>query len=243
MAHVLVDHGASVLLAGRSRDALAALAAELPGSHPIVAADLTTTAGRQQLTRAAAEFHPNVLVNNAGASEFALLTSQDPAGIEALLDVNLVAPIHLCRDFLGLLEPGAAPKAHIVNVGSVLGAIGHPGYAVYGASKAGLHGFTQALRRELADRPIQVHHLAPRATRTQIHSPQADRLNAALGNAVDPPERVAGLLLRALTASRGRDWTIGWPERALVYLNAITPSIVDRALARRLATIRAHANG
>ena len=131
MAHVLVDHGASVLLAGRSRDALAALAAELPGSHPIVAADLTTTAGRQQLTRAAAEFHPNVLVSNAGASEFALLTSQDPAGIEALLDVNLVAPIHLCRDFLGLLEPGAAPKAHIVNVGSVLGAIGHPGYAVY----------------------------------------------------------------------------------------------------------------
>jgi NADP-dependent 3-hydroxy acid dehydrogenase YdfG len=47
--------------------------------------------------------------------------------------------------------------------------IGYPGYAVYCASKFALRGFSEALRRELADGPVRVLHLAPRATRTAIN--------------------------------------------------------------------------
>jgi len=55
-------------------------------------------------------------------------------------------------------------EAAVVNIGSTFGSIGHPGFATYCASKFGLRGFTETLRRELSDTGIQVFYIAPRAT-------------------------------------------------------------------------------
>jgi short-subunit dehydrogenase len=62
--------------------------------------------------------------------------------------------MHLCRDLLPSLR--TRESAAIVNVGSVFGAIGFPGYVAYSATKFAIRGFSEALRRELADSRILV---------------------------------------------------------------------------------------
>ena len=98
----------------------------------------------------------------------------------------------------------AQPQAHLLNMGSVFGNIGYPGYAAYSASKFAMRGFTEALRRELADTRVRVHYLAPRATRTPINSPAVQRMNAELKVAMDPPEAVARAARTVLGERRRR---------------------------------------
>ena len=58
------------------------------------------------------------------------------------------------------------PASAILNIGSVFGSLGYPGFTAYSATKFALRGFTEALRREMADSKIGVHYFAPRATKT-----------------------------------------------------------------------------
>ena len=78
-----------------------------------------------------------------------------------------------------------------MNVGSIMGYLGYPGHAAYCASKFALRGFSEALRRELADSPVRVLYLAPRATRTAMNGAGICALNAELGVAMDEPAAVA----------------------------------------------------
>lgn len=91
----------------------------------------------------------------------------------------------LTHALLPLLQ--RAPEAAVVNVGSAFGALGHPGFTAYCASKFGLRGFTEALARELADGKIRVLYLAPRVTATAMNDSRVEALNTALGHVVDPP--------------------------------------------------------
>jgi hypothetical protein len=101
----------------------------------------------------------------------------------------------------------------------VFGAIGFPGYVAYSTTKFALRGFTEALRRELAGSSVTVQYLAPRATRTPINSSAVERMNAELGVAMDPPERVARELAELLRTGR-RSAVVGWPEKLFVRINA-----------------------
>ena len=85
---------------------------------------------------------------------------------------------------------------------------------------------------------MQVAYLSPRATRTTLNGAAACAMNEALGNAMDPPERVAIALERMLRAARMRDCAIGWPERLFLRINAIVPALVDRALRKQLPAIK-----
>ncbi len=156
-----------------------------------------------------------------------------------MLQLNLLAPVLLTRALLPDLR--ARPEAALVFVGSTFGGIGHPGFTSYCASKFGLRGFAQSLRRELADTGVRVDYLAPRATRTELNPPGVDALNAELGNAVDPPCRVAEELLTRLSAGSGGDRHMGWPEKLFVKINGLVPTLVDKSLAARLNRIRHHA--
>ena len=177
----------------------------------------------------------NLLVNNAGISDFHAFASQSPEVIRNLLDTNLLAPMLLTRSLIPLLL--AAPAAQIVNIGSVFGQIGFPGFAAYCAAKAGLAGFTQALRRELADSSVEVRHFAPRATRTAINSAAVNAMNSELGTAEDTPQQVAAALLRFL---EGRAWQriLGAKERFFVLLNKLLPALPDGAIRAQLPIIR-----
>ncbi len=240
IADRLAARGARLLLVGRSTDRLEATRRRLlSGSEPhvCVPADVTTASGRAEIRRALdALGRPlDVLINGAGISRFSWLTDALPAEIETQLATNITAPILLTQTVLPYLH---GTRGRIINIGSSFGGIGYPGFSTYCASKFALRGFTEALRRELSDSRIQIAYLAPRATSTPMNSTSVVALNQALGNAVDPPERVAQVVEDMLRARRMRNRAIGWPEGFFLRLNAIFPTLVDGALRKQLAAIK-----
>ncbi|HSQ70592.1 MAG TPA: SDR family oxidoreductase [Steroidobacteraceae bacterium] len=244
VARELLARGAAVLLVGRDGDALSRLSSSLAFAGErvaTVAADLTLAAGRQDVVRAAAAWRGgvNVLMNNAGVSHFGMFEDQSPGQIDLTLAVNVQAPLQLCHAMLPQLL--RQPEAVIINTGSVFGAIGYPGYAVYSATKHALRGFTEALRRELAGTNVRAMYVAPRATRTSINSPAVERMNAELGVATDTPESVAAALCDMLESGRNAA-VLGWPEKLFARLNAVLPGLVDRALRKQLPVIRRYAS-
>ena len=230
MAAALAPHCDDLVLVGRDAGRLPVV----PGARPIVA-DITSAEGLQAVVRAGAGI--NLLVNNAGIGAFSAFAEQDEAVMEQILATNVLAPMRLTRRLLPTLL--ARPSAAIVNVGSIMGYIGYPGNAAYCASKFALRGFTEALRRELADSQVRVMYLAPRTTRTAMNSAALDALNADLGNASDSPEVVAAALARLLSQP-APETRLGMPESLFARINQLAPAIVDRALRRQLPLIQRH---
>jgi short-subunit dehydrogenase len=203
------------------------------------AGDLMRCDVQQQLAHRARSSGARILINLSGGNDFGLLTEQTADAVRALVTTNLIAPIQLTQSLLPHLQ--SRPEAMIVNVGSTFGAIGFPGYAVYCASKFGLRGFSEALARELSDSAVRVVYVAPRATSTGMNSFAASAMNVALGNAVDPPQDVAERIVEAIRKEQRRAG-IGWRERGFARLNQLVPSLVDRAIARQLGTIKSFAS-
>jgi len=236
IAHRLAPLCESLILVGRRPAPLHALRAALPLPVKLVCGDLTDAATLTAVHAAAASYGPlNLLVNNAGVSDFHSFATQAPDKIRQLLDTNLLAPMLLTQQLLPLLL--AAPAAQVINLGSVFGMLGFPGFAAYGASKAGLHGFSQALRRELADTSVTIRYFAPRATRTDINSTAVNAMNQALGTAEDSPEQVAAAFI-AFLGQQGWRRTLGGKERFFVLLNQLLPALPDGALRKQLQVIR-----
>jgi len=239
LARQLAAAGAKLLLAGREPDRLAELSKALGPGHASVCADLTRPEGIAATAGAAREFKINVLVNNAGIGGFGLYDRQAWNDIDAVLATNLTAPMRITHALLPWLQ--AQPQAAIVNIGSTFGSIPFAGFAAYSSAKAGLRGFSQALRRELADSEIAVIHLAPRAIATALNSDAVNALNRALKNQCDSAESVAAKVVAAL--QRGdRETHIGFPERLFAWINGVAPTLIDRGLADKLAVIKQHAS-
>ncbi|MGN5057483.1 SDR family oxidoreductase [Aeromonas caviae] len=239
LAQELAAQGAHLLLQGRKSTALERLRRELPHPerHQVVIADLCLVTERARLLQ-----HPaldeglDVLINNAGTNQFAWLEDQSAEQVERQLRLNVEAPIQLTRALL----PRLRKPAVIMNIGANLGGVGHPGYSVYCASKFALHGFSEALGRELEGTGIRVLHFAPRTTRTRLDSEAAYAMNVALGTPIDSPFDVAEYAVIALCNESRRRW-IGWPQRMMVRLNALCPWLVDRLSARRRPLIERYA--
>lgn len=238
LARQLAEAGAKVLLAGRDTARLAALTAALGSGHSSVRADLTRPEGIAAAAGAAREFRVNVLINNAGIGGFGLFDQQDWATVADLLATNLEAPMRLTQALLPGLK--AQPQAAIVNIGSTFGSLPFAGFAAYSAAKAGLRGFSQALRRELADTEVAVIHLAPRAIDTSLNTEAVNALNRALHNNSDSTETVARQVVAALRRGDG-EHHFGFPERLFAWINGVAPSLIDRGLAGKLAVIKQHA--
>jgi len=236
IAGALCAQGAKVLAVARHGDPLAHLLELYPQHLCWVAADLTFLADRRKVLVAAQAIGGiNLLINAAGVNHFAMLEQLDDSEINAMLAVNISAPICLTKTLLPLLKE--AESAMVVNVGSTYGSIGYAGFASYCATKFALRGFSEALRRELADTRVSVLYVAPRATRTSMNSPEAQALNDALKANVDDPQTVANAVIHAIAGDR-RDLYLGWPERFFVRLNSLLPNLVDRGLRKQLPLIR-----
>jgi short-subunit dehydrogenase len=235
LALELCRRGACLALVGRDRgrlDGLVRSITDAGGAASPLPFDLERPDGHAALVGRAADVMGGIdaLVNNAGQSHFTAFINEDEALLRKLIAVNLTAPMLLARAVLPhLLRRGAGS---IVNVGSVFGAIGFPYYATYSASKFALRGFSEALRRELADTGIKVIHIAPRATLTDMNGPAARALMSETGVAMDKPEKVAVTIADALANDR-QDVCIGMRERFFARLNALLPGFVDRALVKQ----------
>lgn len=239
IAQRLASAGARLTLVGRNREKLESLRADLAGDHRVVVADINTAAGRAAVLRQCSEDGLDLYVNAAGVMEFQLYDRQSSEWIERMVATNLLSPMLMSQELIPLLRQRT--ESAIVHIGSIFGSIGHPGFTAYCASKFGLRGFTEALQRELADTPVRVFYLAPRATRTDLNSSAVTALNDALGNATDSPEQVAERLMNAL-AGRKLQSFMGWPEKLFVRLNGLFPGLVHNALVKKLPVIRRHAD-
>jgi short-subunit dehydrogenase len=201
-----------------------------------VVADLTQHAGIVKLANEATSFNANILINGLGVNKLSVIEATSDDDVNHILTTNLHTPINVCRALLPLLK--GQTNASIINIGSILGSIGYAGSTLYCASKFGLRGFTESLRRELADSNINVVYFAPRATNTELNSDEMSKMNDELGNAVDSPDWVAQQLINVLIADKSVNRYLGWPEKFFVRLNALLPSLVDNALSKQLATIK-----
>ncbi|MDP2019676.1 MAG: SDR family NAD(P)-dependent oxidoreductase, partial [Hydrogenophaga sp.] len=173
VAQALLKAGAAVMLVGRSAAGLAAQASELSQLTGVKSpridfrvADLSRPEDLASLSVLASAWGCNVLVHNAGLASFGRLQSLDARDIQAVVQTNLIAPMLLTQALLPHLL--AQPTAQVICVGSVLGRLGLPGFSAYSASKFGLRGFAEALRRELQETPVKVQYLGPRSTRTDF---------------------------------------------------------------------------
>ena len=99
----------------------------------------------------------DVLVNNAGVGGGEHVEGSDIARWRRTIDINLVGMYLVTREVLPLLQPGG----RIVNLSSVLGRFGVPGYTAYCASKHGVIGLTRALALELAPKQVTVNAICP----------------------------------------------------------------------------------
>lgn len=102
---------------------------------------------------------PDILVNAAGVTRDTTLRKMDRAQWDAVLSVNLDSVFNLCRHVVdGMTARGFG---RIVNISSVNGQTGQFGQANYSAAKAGMHGFTMAMAREVARKGVTVNSISP----------------------------------------------------------------------------------
>jgi 3-oxoacyl-[acyl-carrier protein] reductase len=168
-----------------------AVAAEIGGRA--VQADVSTAEGAKRLVEEAGD--PDILVNNAGVTRDTLLARMSDDDWRAVIETNLSAVFYTCR---AVARPMMKRRGgSIVNVSSIVGLRGNMGQTNYGASKAGIIGFTKSLARELGSRNVRANVVAP----GYIHSRLTDVLpeearavmltNTPLGKLGDP-EDIAG---------------------------------------------------
>ncbi|MBR4728383.1 MAG: 3-oxoacyl-ACP reductase FabG [Clostridia bacterium] len=144
------------------------------------------------------QFAPiEVLVNNAGVAQQALLQDTTNADYDRLADVNLKGVFLCCRAAV----PAMVRRKHgaIINVASMWGRAGASCEAVYSATKAGVIGLTQALARELAPSGVRVNCVAPGAIDTKMNDHFSAQEKAALAAEIPlgrfgTPEEVAAAI-------------------------------------------------
>ncbi|PYM96673.1 MAG: 2-deoxy-D-gluconate 3-dehydrogenase [Candidatus Rokuibacteriota bacterium] len=164
IAVALAGAGANVVLAGRSTTALeqtARLAAGSGGRTLVVSTDVASYAAVERLIeRALRELgRLDILVNNSGVAKVAPLVEMTPEDWRFMLDVNLTGVFNGCRAAGPHLI--AQKSGKVINVASVLGQVGLPGYTIYGATKGGVIALTRALGVEWARHNVQVNAIAP----------------------------------------------------------------------------------
>jgi len=165
-ALALAAEGANVIVHGRDRPALEALAARLDG-HALVA-DLSTPGEAEKLGRAALDRsgRVDILVANAGVGWAGPFEEMADADRDRLLAVNLAAPIALTQTLLPAMRARGA--GYLAYVTSIAGRTGVAGEAVYSATKAGLDGFAESLRLELRGTGVDVGVLVPGVVDTRF---------------------------------------------------------------------------
>lgn len=155
LARAFAARGAQLILTGRRQVPLDSLAGEL-GARTITC-DL---ADRDQLERLLADVgEVDVLVSNAALPATGLLPELSPGQIDAMLEVNLRAPLRLARGLAPAMI--ARGRGHLVFVSSLAGKAASPASSVYSATKFGLRGFALGLREDLRGAGVGVSVVLP----------------------------------------------------------------------------------
>ncbi|HEX5493942.1 MAG TPA: SDR family NAD(P)-dependent oxidoreductase [Mycobacteriales bacterium] len=203
----LARSGARVLLAGRDAVRLGALADRI-GGIPIVA-DLGRdgAAGLLAEQALARTGRVDVLVNNAGVGWAGDFAAMPPVDIAQLVAVNLTAPLTLTRLLLPAMRERG--RGHAVMVSSIAGCVGVAREAAYAATKAGLNGFCDSLRDELAGTGVGVSVVVPGVVDTEFFARRGVPYQRTRPRPI-PPERVAAAVVAAVERDRAWVYAPSW---------------------------------
>jgi len=173
-ARRLAREGMRLTLAARRQDRLQQVAADvgsLGGEALVVPTDVRNRDDIQRMVQATLDRWEriDVLFNNAGLGHDDMLVKVRPDKIRDEIHINLTAVIECAQVVLPVML--RQKSGHIINTASMAGLIATPGTAVYSATKFGVNGFSDALRRELRGSGIHVSAFCPGYTPTEI-SPQ-----------------------------------------------------------------------
>jgi short-subunit dehydrogenase len=237
----LLGRGARVAAVDRNEAGLAETVrlAAAPGDRLVTfAADIADRGAVDALPDAvAARLRPaDGLVNNAGIIQPFVRARDLPwEVIERVMRVNFYGALHMTRAFLpGLLT---RPVAHLVNVSSMGAFVPVPGQAIYGASKAALKLFTEALRLELAATSVKVTLVLPGAVDTGIVANSGVEMRSADGGDGRAPmlsaAEAARVILDAIEADRFRV-LVGRDARAMDRLVRLNPDRAARLVWKRM---------
>jgi short-subunit dehydrogenase len=226
-AHHLADRGVELVLVARREDRLRALAGTLQVATEVVPADLTDDAdlGRVEARLAAAHAPIDLLVNNAGYGAYGAFADLGANRQVGMVELNTIALLRCARAVLpGLVARGTGG---IINVGSVAGAQPDPFAATYGATKAFVSSFSQAVHEEVRAEGVTVMLLAPGLTTTEfaevsdLHAP-----SGAARVAMSADEVVAAALR---DFARGRAVSVpGSGNRLVVAAAGVSPDGITR---------------
>ncbi|MBI4590299.1 MAG: SDR family oxidoreductase [Candidatus Rokubacteria bacterium] len=164
IALALAEGGGAVALAGRSKPDLEETGHQverLGRQALVVPTDVRVLGEVEQLiehTRAAFG-RLDILVNNSGVAHVAPLAEMPPREWDRMIDTNLTGVFNGCRAAAPHFI--AARSGKVINIASMLVAVGLPGYTLYSATKGGIAAFTRTLAVEWARYNVQVNAIAP----------------------------------------------------------------------------------
>ncbi|ESW82959.1 MULTISPECIES: SDR family NAD(P)-dependent oxidoreductase [unclassified Mesorhizobium] len=225
-AVALAAAGAKVAIAARRADRLEALAArieEAGGAALRIEADVTSNDDvTAMVDKVVAEWgRLDILVNNAGVMLLSPAADAELDDWRRMVELNLLALMGVTKAALPHLR---AAKGHIVNVSSIAGRVANPGASGYAATKFGVVGFSESLRREVYADKVRVTVIEPGLVRTE------------LGDHVTNPAAKAGLdqRLAAMEALTAEDiaaailYAVGQPAHVNVNEIVIRPTDQER---------------
>jgi short-subunit dehydrogenase len=223
----------SVVLVARSEAKLQALTAELSSQHGVRAEVIAADLGQEQaiqLIQREVELRNltiDLLVNNAGFGTYGPFETLSPEREHQEVMVNIAAMVALTHAFVPLMV--ARGQGAVVNVGSVASFQPVPSMAVYGATKAFVLSFSEALSVEYREHGVRVLALCPGLTDTAFFE-VAHAKQLVLGRRLRTPAQAVATGLRAL--EQGRSVVIDGVGNALL---AQVPRLLPRGLVAQLA--------
>jgi short-subunit dehydrogenase len=230
-ARALAARGHDLLLVARREERLRAVTAELAGRVDVAAEALVADLSREvDLARVEARIAQldriDLLVNNAGFGTWGTFAAVELARHLAMIQVHVVASVRLTHAVLPRML--ARGRGGIINVSSIGAFLPGPDNVTYGATKAYLLAFSEALRGELRGSGVRVQALCPGFTSTEFHDAPD---YAWFDRSVVPrflwmsAEEVVAASLRAMDADRGR-CIPDWSNRLIVALAETKPGRV-----------------
>ena len=164
IAASLCKNGAKVAVLSRNLAHIERTAAEISGPNRLVLPVQMDIRRKIDVRRAVAEVVSkwgaiHILVNNAGISALSLISDEDDSKWHDIIDTNLTGMYHITKEVLRQIPDQSGGR--VINISSVLGKFGVPGYAAYCTTKHGMIGFTRALALEVVQRGITVNTVCP----------------------------------------------------------------------------------
>lgn len=136
----------------------------------IVKADVSTREGTSQLAKYALEKYKkiDILINNAGISEYKLFTDETDEDWQRVINTNLYSAFAMSQEVIPSMVH--QKEGLIINISSAWGVVGGALEVIYSVSKAGMDGLTKALAKELGPSNIRVNSIAPGMINTKMNS-------------------------------------------------------------------------